>query len=148
MKHTFRKYFTIFMALVLLTASTGFGVIEHHCLMRGKSLHLAAINQHPSDSCQHSSRKAPISAQAAIQKQDCCDEVGSYENVEVSSSIIQWIAKFLQIVTDAVIGALVAVFQALAELLFPSSASSALSSSFSSIFHGRSLLVFVQSFLI
>ncbi|WP_028668646.1 HYC_CC_PP family protein [Runella zeae] len=147
MKHTFRKYFTIFMALVLLTASTGFGVIEHHCMMRGKSLHLAAINQHPSDSCQHSSRKAAISAQAAIQKQDCCEEVRSYENVEVSSSLIQWIAKFLQVATDAVIGALVAVFQALAELLFPS-ASSALSSSFSSIFHGRSLLVFVQSFLI
>ncbi len=147
MKHTFRKYFTIFMALVLLTASTGFGVIEHHCLMRGKSLHLAAVNQHPSDSCQHDTKKAPVSVKAAIQKQDCCDEVQSYENVEVTSSIIQWIAKFLQIVTDAVIGALVAVFQALTEVLFPS-ASSTLASSFSSIFHGRSLLVFVQSFLI
>ncbi len=147
MKTTLRKYFTLFMALVVLTASTGFGVIEHHCMMRGKSLHLAALKKEGTKACEQDTQKVPVSDKTSFQKQDCCDDEQSYENVDVSSSIMHWVAKFLQVISDAFVGAFIAVFKALSELLFPHSDSSSVFS-FSSLHHGRSLLSFVQSFLI
>jgi hypothetical protein len=147
MKKTLRSYFIFLMAVVVLTANTGFGVIEHHCMMRGKSLHLAALQKEGAKGCQQDQTKHPISEKTSFQKQDCCDDQQSYENVEVASSIMQWVAKFLQVISDAFIGAFIAVFQALSELLFPHSDSSSIFS-FTSLHHGRSLLSFVQSFLI
>lgn len=147
MKTTLRNCFTIFMALLILTASTGFGVIEHHCMMRGKSLHLAALQKEGTKGCKQEHSKSPISDKTSFQKQDCCDDEQSYENVEVASSLTQWVAKFLQTVSDALVGAVIAVFKALSELLSPNPDSSSVFS-FTSLFHGRSLLSFVQSLLI
>ena len=147
MKTTLRNCFTIIMALLILTASTGFGVIEHHCMMRGKSLHLAALQKEGTKGCQQEHTKSPISDKTSFQKQDCCDDEQSYENVEVASSLTQWVAKFLQTVSDALVGAVIAVFKALSEL-FSSNSDSTSVFSFTSLFHGRSLLSFVQSFLI
>lgn len=148
MKLFLRRSLTLFMAVVVLAASTGFGVIEHHCLMRGKSLHLAALQKEGTQGCQQNSAKAPLSDKATFQKQDCCDDQQSYENVDVSSSVTQLVAKFLQIVSDAFIGALMAVFKSIIALFATGTDSAAALSSFSSLFHGRSLLSFVQSFLI
>lgn len=148
MKTTLRNYFTVLMALLILTASTGFGVIEHHCMMRGKSLHLAALQKEGAKGCQQEHSKTPVSDKTSFQKQACCDDDQSYENVDVSSSLAQWVAKILKVVSDAVIGALVAVFKAIILLFSSGTDSSASLSSFSSLFHGRSLLSFVQSFLI
>lgn len=148
MKATFRKYFTMLMAFVVLTASTGFGVIEHHCMMRGKSLHLAALQKEGVKGCGQEHPKSPVSDKTSFQKQSCCEDDASYENVEVSSSVTQSLAKILKITTDAIIGAFVAVFKAIISLFSSDSDSSAHLSSFSSLFHGRSLLSFVQSFLI
>lgn len=147
MKTFLRRALTLFMALVVLTASMGFGVVEHHCIMRGKSLHLVALHQEGTRGCQQDSAKIPFSDKASFQKQNCCDDQQSYENVDVSSSVTQLVAKFLQIVSDAVIGALTAVFKAIIALFVQSPDSSKVHS-FSSFFHGRSLLSFVQSFLI
>lgn len=148
MKTTLRNCFTIFMALLILTASTGFGVIEHHCMMRGKSLHLAALQKEGAKGCQQEHSKFPISDKTSFQKQDCCNDDQSYENIDVSSSLTQWVAKILKVVSDAFIDALVAVFKAIISLFSSSPDSSSSLSSFSSLFHGRSLLSFVQSFLI
>jgi len=148
MKTLLRKALTLFMAFVVLTASMGFGVVEHHCLMRGKSIQLAALQKEGVAACGQDSTKAPVSDQTSFQKQDCCDDQQSYENVDVSSSVTQWVAKFLQIISDAVIGALVAVFKSILAFFVASPESAASLSSFSSLFHGRTLLSFVQSFLI
>jgi hypothetical protein len=148
MKTTLRNYFTILLALLILTASTGFGVIEHHCMMRGKSLHLAALQKEGAKGCQQEHSKSPISYKTSLQKQACCDDDQSYENVDVSSSLAQWVAKILKVASDAVIGAFIAVFKAIISLFSSGADSSAHLSSFSSLFHGRSLLSFVQSFLI
>jgi hypothetical protein len=147
MKKTIRSFFTVLMAFVVLTASTGFGVIEHHCMMRGKSLHLAALQKANAKGCGQEHSKLPISDKTSFQKQNCCQDQQSYENVDVSSSVTQWIAKIIKIVSDAVIGAFIAVFKAIVALFVPESSSVSLSS-FSSLLHGRSLLSFVQSFLI
>jgi hypothetical protein len=117
-------------------------------MMRGKSLHLAALQKEGEKGCQQDETKIPGTAKTSFQKQDCCDEDQSYENVDVSSSLTQWMAKILKVVSDAVIGAMVAVFKAILTLFSADTDSSSLVSSFSSLFHGRSLLSFVQSFLI
>ncbi|MFN8343562.1 MAG: hypothetical protein U0X91_01075 [Spirosomataceae bacterium] len=148
MKTILRNGFTVLMALIVLTASTGFGVIEHHCMMRGKSLHLAALQKEGEKGCQQDSQKIPDTDKTSFQKQDCCDDEQSYENVDVSSSVTQWMAKILKVVSDTVIGALVAVFKAVLALFATDPDSSSLLSSFTSLFHGRSMLSFVQSFLI
>jgi len=135
------------MAVVVLTASTGFGVVEHHCLMRGKSLHLAALQKEGAKGCGENHSKTPISGKTSFQKQNCCADVQSYENVDVSSSLSHWVAKILKVATDAVIGALAAVFNSISAFVLPKSDSTSLSS-FTSLFHGRNLLSFVQSFLI
>lgn len=147
MKVVVRKYLTMLMALVVLTASTGFGVVEHHCMMRGKSLHLAALQKEGVKGCQKNSTKTPVSEKTSFQKQNCCDDIQSYENVDVSSSLMQGVAKILKVATDAVIGALIAVFSAISTFVSPTPDSASLSS-FTSLFHGRTLLSFVQSFLI
>jgi hypothetical protein len=147
MKKTIRSFFTVLMALVVLTASTGFGVIEHHCMMRGKSLHLAALKKENAKGCGQEHSKLPISDKTSFQKQNCCEDQQSYENVDVSSSVTQWVAKIIKVVSDAVIGAFIAVFKAIVAFFVPESSSASLSS-FSSLLHGRSLLSFVQSFLI
>ncbi|AEI51722.1 HYC_CC_PP family protein [Runella slithyformis] len=147
MRTFLRRSLTLLMALVVLTASMGFGVVEHHCIMRGKSLHLAALQKEGVPGCQQDSAKIPVSDKTSFQKQNCCDDQQSYENVDVSSSVTQWVAKFLQIISDAVIGALTAVFKSIIAL-FVSGADSSAHFSFTSLFHGRSLLSFVQSFLI
>jgi hypothetical protein len=148
MKTTLRKYFTLLMSFVVLTASTGFGVIEHHCMMRGKSLHLAALQKEGTKGCDQDHPKSPVSDKASFQKQNCCDDDQSYENVDMSSSVTQWIAKILKIVSDAMIGVLIAAFKAVISLFSSDPDSSTNLSSFSSLFHGRSMLSFVQSFLI
>jgi hypothetical protein len=117
-------------------------------MMRGKSLHLAALQKEGAKGCQQEHSKAPVSDKTSFQKQACCDDDQSYENVDVSSSLAQWVAKILKVVSDAVIGALVAVFKAIISLFASGPDSSSSFSSFSSLFHGRSLLSFVQSFLI
>ncbi|MEZ4904263.1 MAG: hypothetical protein R2822_22190 [Spirosomataceae bacterium] len=143
-----RKYLSFLMAVVVLTASTGFGVVEHHCLMRGKSLHLAALQKEGAKGCQENHSKAPVSEKTSLQKQDCCADVQSYENVDISSSLSQWVAKIIKVATDAAIGAVIAAFQAISSFVFPEEDASSNLFSFSSLFHGRALLSFVQSFLI
>lgn len=152
MKQTVFKYFNLLMACIVLLSSTGFGLIEHTCLIRGKRVSMA-IAQEAKPSCPVHSKKFSVSSQSTfgpiIKKTDCCKDEQRYENVDFSSSITQLVAKFLQSVS-ALAGAGVA---ALLGWLFddflpldPDSASVWVDSP--PLPYGRSLLLFVQSFLL
>lgn len=148
MKLMFRRFLAFFMALVVLTASTGFGVVEHHCILRGKSLHLAALSKEKCGSCATTKEPATPAGQTTIKKRTCCEDQQRYENVEVASSVTQWVAKLLKTTADWAVETIVAVFKVVFEFFLPTSAGSSSVYSFTSFFHGRSLLSFVQSFLI
>ncbi len=144
----FRRFLAFFMALVVLTASTGFGVVEHHCILRGKSLHLAAFDKKKCGSCVSTKESETPAGQTIIKKRTCCEDQQRYENVEVTSSVAQWVAKLLKTTADWAIETFVAVFKVVFEFFLPASVGSSSVYSFTSFFHGRSLLSFVQSFLI
>jgi len=148
MKLMFRRFLAFFMALVVLTASTGFGVVEHHCILRGKSLHLVALSKQKCGSCATTKESTTPDGQTIIKKRTCCEDQQRYENVEVASSVTQWVAKLLKATTDWVVETFVAVFKVVLEFFLPTSAGSSSVYSFTSLFHGRSMLSFVQSFLI
>lgn len=135
------------MAFVVLTASTGFGFIEHSCMMRGKSLQLAAVSK-ACKGCPVSKKESTDSKTPVIKKTDCCKEDASFEKVDVVSSASQLVAKILKSMADAVVSAVRFTFILLAEWLLPLSGSSASAVSFSSLYHGRSMLSFVQTFRI
>lgn len=144
----FRRFLAFFMALVVLTASTGFGVVEHHCILRGKSLYLAAFDKKKCGSCVSIKESETPAGQTIIKKRTCCEDQQRYENVEVTSSVTQWVAKLLKTTADWAIETFVAVFKVVFEFFLPASVGSSSVYSFTSFFHGRSLLSFVQSFLI
>jgi hypothetical protein len=147
MKNPLQKYFTLFMAFVVLMASTGFGLIEHSCMMRGKSLQIAAISKVckgcPGTQTPGTELKTPV-----IKKTNCCKDQASFEKVDVVSSTSQLVAKILKSITEGLISAVRLPLTLLVEWLLPSSESSFSTVSFSSRFHGRSMLSFVQTFRI
>ncbi len=53
------RLFAIVMAFVVLLSSTGFGLVEHSCMMRGKSVELAAL-KNASSGCKSCVKKAEV----------------------------------------------------------------------------------------
>lgn len=148
MKQTLQRYFTILMAFVVLMASTGFGVVEHRCIMRGKSLHLAALEKKGCHGCHQKHTKAPLSNQTSVQKKGCCDDQQRYAHLETSSSLAQYVAKFLNTIADAVIDTATAVVKSAVQFIKNALSPSASVTTFSSLFHGRSMLSWIHSLLI
>ena len=153
MKRAFFKYFNLLMACIVLLSSTGFGLIEHTCLMRGKKVSMA-MNRQAQQNCQiHGKSEVSITSQSSagpiIKKADCCQEEQWYENVEFSSSITQLVAKFIKSMTNLVLTGVATFIGWLLNELF-SVDTSLLTTGIDSppLPYGRSLLSFVQSFLL
>lgn len=86
-KQLFYRYFTLFMAVLVLTSSVGVGLIEKECMTRGKSVALAYKNKE--DHCklcratnkpvkEQSHQDAPV-----FKKQHCCLETQQLKHVEI-----------------------------------------------------------------
>lgn len=148
MKRTLFRIFNVLMAVVVLISSTGFGLIEHSCQMRGKKISLVGSEQPGCVGCP-SLHKAPVSTKPALKKKDCCQEEQRFENVDVTSSLSQLIAKFFKGVTKAIIEVATALVTTLVSWFFQTDASLVEHSpNAPPAFYGRTLLAFVQSFLI
>lgn len=149
MKRALFPLFNILMACVVLLSSTGFGLVEHSCQMRGKrkTVVVAFSDVKPQPGCSSDEQLIP-SKQPVINKTDCCQDESSYENVETQSSLSQLIAKFVKTVTETVLAGVVAVIAYLVEWVFDreSSSISALESPPSP--SGRDILTLVRSFLL
>jgi hypothetical protein len=145
MKQTLHRFAALAMACIVLVTSTGFGLVEHSCIVKGKSVHLLATEQ----SC--GTCKTPHTHQGTnqlvVKKASCCKEEQKYENVDVSSSLTQLVAKAAKSAFDAVIDVAVQFVRSIVEA-FVSPEPDTHSSSAHSLLYGRTLLAFVQSFLI
>ena len=137
------RLFNLLMAVVVLATTTGFGLIEHSCMVKGKTYSLSTPKGH----CKTCNAPLPKDGQTAVKKDKCCDDKTTYENVDYTSSLVQVTAKFVKASTDAVVGLVAWFARELVDLLAPKSASLVASTSNISL-SGRSLLAFVQSFLI
>jgi hypothetical protein len=153
MKRKIFQLFNILMACIVLLSSTGFGLIEHTCLMRGKKVSMA-MNHDARQSCRIHGEKAvslPNQSHQApvIKRTDCCKEEQRYENVDFSSSITQLVAKFIKSLANTTLVGAAAFVSWLLDNLITVDTTSALTVIESPPLHyGRSLLSFVQSFLL
>ncbi|WP_439581103.1 hypothetical protein [Dyadobacter bucti] len=154
MKNKLHQLLTIVMALLVLLSSTGFAFIEHQCMMRGKSVQLVSEKKSGScetkvvSSCCAKSKALKESTGVFLKKTDCCKENQKFEKLEVLSSLTQHLAKASKAISDDILWSVRSFSFIQAEWILPSSERSGVIISFSSLFHGRSMLFFVQSFLI
>jgi len=153
MKNKLHQTLTIFMVMLVLLSSTGFGFIEHACMMRGKSMQF--VGERKSDpakkvvsSCCAKSKSQQEAGKSFFKKTDCCKESARFEKVDVVSAYSHILANFLKILAGGVLWSVKSFIFLISEWTLPSSVLSSPGISFSSLFHGRSMLSFVQSFLI
>jgi hypothetical protein len=143
MKKTLSRIFNVFMAILVLISSTGFGLIEHSCTVRGKQ---TSLHKSSTVCCVNPKHQQSNNQKASLKKAKCCSEQEKYENVEYSSSASQVVAKFAQNALDWVKTTVITFAKTIVETILENISSSNKSSSTSPT--GREILVFIQSFLI
>jgi hypothetical protein len=154
MKSNQNRSITVIMAFLVLLSSTGFAFVEHQCMMRGKSVQL--VSEKKSDSCKTKivssccakSKQLKEAKGTYLKKTDCCKESQKFEKLDVVSSSNQAIAKLLKVWGGDYLWVVTSYSFIRAEWTIPSSEPASPELSFSSRFHGRSMLSFIQSFLI
>lgn len=143
MKKAIFRIFNVLMAAVVLLSSTGFGLVEHSCTVKGKQTSLHKIG---SPCCNKTSQKDSSPRKTTLKKSNCCTEKEKYENVDYSSSASQSVAKFVQIGLDWAKTSVNSIFKSILEEILDNISSKKSSSSPPS--DGRTILIFIQSFLI
>jgi hypothetical protein len=125
MKRKLFQLFNLLMTCVVLLSSTGFGLVEHSCQMRGKkkTMVVAFSDTKTKAGCSIDGQLM-VSRHAAIDKSSCCQDESSYENVDAQSSLSQLVAKFVKTVTEAVLAGTVALITYLVEQIFNHESSS------------------------
>lgn len=119
MKRKLFQLFNLLMTCVVLLSSTGFGLVEHSCQMRGKkkTMVVAFSDSKTKMGCQ-SDGQSMVSRQTIVDKSSCCQDESSYENVDAQSSLSQLVAKFVKTVTETVLAGTVALMAYLVEWIF------------------------------
>lgn len=142
----FFRLFNVFMVFVVLTTSTGFGLVEHTCHIRHKKkVSLVSFEKKSCPACVR--KQHPVSSHQNLKKKSCCQEETRYEHVSYTSSITKLAAKFIKMVVEFTAHFTYYLVQLLASA-FRSLLASTLGAHAAIPLSGRSLLVFVQSFLI
>lgn len=150
MKRALFQLFNVLMACVVLLSSTGFGLVEHSCQMRGKkkTVVVAFSSAKPQPGCAVDRQPMP-SDQTTVDRDQCCRDEAQYENVDTQASLSQLVAKFVKTVTETVFAGVVTLLTWLADWIFDRNSSSLLTSvSAPPSPSGRDILTFVRCFLI
>ena len=85
MKTSFQtRLICCWLALVVLLGSTGFGMVEHWCQMRGHSKSLLLAKAGCAKPCKEDKNPAPASPGPVVKKHPCCKTIVSYEHLDVS----------------------------------------------------------------
>lgn len=134
------------MVFVVLTSSTGFGLVEHTCHIRGNKK-VVLLSQNPKACPVCMPVKANAGQKETVKKDRCCEEETRYEHVSYTSSLTKLAASFVKMVAEAAVSVAFFFLHLIVEA-FSSLLSSASSSRAAIPLSGRDLLVFVQSFLI
>lgn len=135
------------MAVVVLLSSTGFGFVEHSCIVKGKT---TSLHKKGDLCCKvKDSKHFPLNNKnAVVKKSSCCTEEEKYENVEYSSSASQLVAKFTQTTLDWFKATIHEMVKTIIETIFNSQSSSLANSASPPKLNGREIITAKQSFLI
>lgn len=147
MKKTLFRLFNVMMAVVVLLSSTGFGFVEHSCIVKGKTV---SLHKKGDLCCSAKDKKHfPLNNKNAIvKKSSCCTEEEKYENVEYSSSVSQLVAKFTQSSIDWFKSTIHEMVKTIIETILDNQNSSLASSASPPMQDGRQIITENQSFLI
>jgi hypothetical protein len=137
MKKAFSRIFNVFLAVVVLLSSTGFGLVEHSCTVKGKQ---TSLHKSKNACCANNPHQQQNQQKSTIKRE-------KYENVDYSSSASQIVAKFTQKSIDWLKVTVVSFVRTIIETILQVITSSTHSSS-KSLSTGRDILSFVQSYLI
>lgn len=141
------RLFNLLMAVVVLTTSTGFGLVEHSCLMRGQTT--VSINQHIAlKPCAGCPEQKTTRAQQNLKKAKCCADRNAYQNVSFTASLVHLMAKSVKAMGDAVISGCVWAVNSFVAAIMSLLQSTSTAISVAVPLSGRSLLAFVQSLLL
>lgn len=148
MKRTLFQLFNLMMACVVLLSSTGFGLVEHSCQMRGKkkTVVVAFSDVTSQKGCAVDNQPMP-GKQTVVKKTECCQDDQYYDNVDISSSISQLVAKFVKTVTETIFAGLTVALAWLIETILDRESSIAATSSPPAL-SGRDIVTLVRSLLI
>ena len=148
MKRTLFRLFNLLMACVVLLSSTGFGLVEHSCQMRGKKKTMVvAFSDVKASGCATDRQPMPV-GQTVLKKTECCQDDQRYENVDISSSLSQLVAKFVKTVTETVAAGIMTVVAWLFDQFFAEKSTLVSVCSSPPALSGRDILTLVQSLLI
>ncbi len=149
MKRALFQLFNLLMACVVLLSSTGFGLVEHSCQMRGKkkTMVVAFSDVKSQKGCADKKQSTP-SKQTVVKKTECCQDDQWYENVDTSSSLSQLVAKFVKAITETVLAGVTAVLTWFIEWIFAKESSSLSAFSSPPSLSGRDIVTLVRSLLI
>ncbi|MGF7219134.1 hypothetical protein GGR92_005316 [Spirosoma lacussanchae] len=84
------RLFCCWLAILVLLSSTGFGMVEHWCQMRGHTKTLLAAQKECPKPCQADEPEAPVSGGPVLKKQPCCKTTLTYEHLDVSSFVADY----------------------------------------------------------
>lgn len=146
-----RKLFQLFnllMACTVLVSSTGFGLVERSCQMRGKTMYLNLKEAEARRCVTDHKEPGAASGNVMVGKTPCCQDETTYKHVDVKSSLTQSVAKFLKNITHAIGAGVVSVLAWLIEVVFSSASSATVTISSPPLPSGRSLLALIQHLLI
>lgn len=80
----FTRLICCWLALTVLVSSTGFGMVEHWCQMRGHSKTLLLTADTCTKACLSSESSEPVSDRAQVARMPCCKTTVSYQHLDVS----------------------------------------------------------------
>ncbi|MVM37691.1 hypothetical protein GO730_08905 [Spirosoma sp. HMF3257] len=149
MKRALFQWFNLLMACVVLLSSTGFGLVEHSCQMRGKkkTMVVAFSDTKTKTGCAIDQQAMPA-GQTLVKKTQCCQDDQQYENVDISSSLSQLVAKFIKTLTETIAAGVVTVLTWFVDWIFSSKSSSVSIFPSPPSLSGRDILTLVRSLLL
>lgn len=141
------RFLHLFMAVVVLLSSMGFGLVEHSCQLRGKRTYSIHDERPGCKLCQV--RTQATTKTPTVNRTDCCKEETRYNKVDTTSSLSHQLTKFVKVIGDRFGAGVAAVFVALLNWSFGQQTHVPVADYASPPpLSGRHLLAFVQSFLI
>ncbi|MEZ0486180.1 HYC_CC_PP family protein [Fibrella aquatica] len=147
MKAALIRFLHLFMAVVVLLSSMGFGLVEHSCQLRGKRIVSVHEEMPTCKFCQV--RTQPAEQAPTIGRTDCCKDDTRYTKVDITSSMNHKLASFIKALGDQFGTGITTVFLTLFGWVFTLQANvPAPAYASPPPLSGRTLLVFVQTFLI
>ncbi len=150
-KNLFYRYFTILMAALVLSSSIGVGLVESQCMMRGKSVELVFKEKKKGCKlCRTSGKEAAAPARheaPVFKKLHCCVEKQQLKAVDFQVPVAKQLEKPAKDLTDGHFPGIDFIFLK-HSLSDTGNTAPAAVVSFSSPYSGRSMIAFVQSFLI